>query len=116
MSNIPFQTTDWSTIPTTEHKGETGVALWKTVQYDGLRIRMVEYSPNYKADHWCNKGHIIFCIEGEMLTELSDGNKFVLKKGMTYQVSDELSSHRTESKMGVKLMIIDGDFLKLDNK
>lgn len=111
--NIPFQTTDWSKIPTTEHTGTSGIAYWKTLQFDGLRIRMVEYSKNYVADHWCRKGHIIYCIEGEMDTELADGTIVKLTKGMTYQVSDELSSHRTSSVNGVKLFILDGDFLKL---
>ena len=113
ISNIPFQITDWDKIPATKHEGETGVAFWKTLQFGDLRIRMVEYSKNYKADHWCQKGHIIYCIEGEMTTELSDGKKFKMTKGLSYQVSDELSSHRTFSKNGVKLFIVDGAFLKL---
>ena len=112
MNNIPFQQTDWSQVNATEHKGETGVAYWKTLQFGDLRIRMVEYSKNYLADHWCEKGHIIYCIEGEMTTELSDGKKFTLTKGMNYQVSDGLSSHRTYSKEGVELFIVDGAFLK----
>jgi len=111
--NIPFTTTDWNTITAIEHKGESGTAYWKTLQYVGLRIRMVEYSKDYKADHWCQKGHIIYCIAGEMDTELADGSVVKLKQGMTYQVSDELSSHRTSSAGGVKLFIVDGDFLKL---
>ena len=110
--NIPFQITDWSKIPKEEHKGETGTAYWQTLQFGDLRIRLVEYSKNYKADHWCEKGHVIYCIEGEMTTELSDGQMFPMKKGMTYQVSDNLSSHRTFSKEGVKLFIVDGGFLK----
>ena len=112
--NIPFQQTDWSAIPAEEHKGVTGIATWKTLQFGDLRVRMVEYSENYLADHWCEKGHIIYCIDGEMTTELSDGQKFTLKKGMSYQVSDGLSSHRTFSKGGVKLFIVDGGFLKLN--
>jgi hypothetical protein len=112
-TNIPFQVTDWDKIPATEHKGDTGVAYWKTLQFEGLRIRMVEYSKIYKADHWCKKGHIIYCIEGEMDTELGDGTVMKLSKGMSYHVSDELSSHRTSSISGVKLFIVDGDFLKL---
>jgi hypothetical protein len=111
--NIAFQITDWDKIPVIEHKGETGIAYWKTLQFEGLRIRMVEYSKNYMADHWCEKGHIIYCTEGEMDTELADGRVMKLFKGMTYQVSDELSSHRTSSINGVKLFIVDGDFLKL---
>lgn len=111
---INFQITDWDKIPATEHKGETGTAYWKTLQFTGLRIRMVEYSPNYKADHWCEKGHIIYCIDGEMSTELADGKVLKLSKGMSYQVSDKLSSHLSTSKDGVKLFIVDGDFLKVD--
>jgi hypothetical protein len=111
--NIPFQTTDWDKLPAQEHKGDTGSAIWKTLEFEGLRIRLVEYSKNYKADHWCQKGHIIYCLEGEMDTELGDGKIVKLSKGMSYQVSDELSSHRTSSKTGVKLFVVDGDFLKL---
>lgn len=110
-NNIPFQITDWDTIPVTEHAGETGIAYWKTLHLGNLRLRMVEYSANYKADHWCQKGHIIFCVEGEMLTELSDGQQHTLRMGMSYQVSDGRSSHRTSSGHGVKLFIVDGDFL-----
>lgn len=110
--NIPFLTTDWENIPAEEHKGETGTSYWKILQLEGLRIRMVEYSANYKADHWCEKGHIIYCIEGEMNTELADGKVIKLAPGMTYQVSDNMSSHRTNTINGTKLFIVDGDFLK----
>lgn len=109
--SIPFQTIDWSVIPKTEHKGETGTAFWQTLQFPGLRIRIVEYSEGYLADHWCHKGHIVQCLEGEFISELEDGKEFILTKGMTYVVSDDLSSHRSVSKEGVKLLIIDGEFL-----
>ena len=112
-TNIPFQTIDWKTIPKVEYEGETGNATWQIVQFPGLRIRIVEYSKGYLADHWCQKGHIVHCLEGEFISESQNGDKFTLKKGMTYVVSDELSSHRSFSKNGVKVMIIDGDFLKL---
>jgi len=111
--NIPFQTIDWSGIPKSEHKGESGTAYWQTIEFPGLRIRIVEYSAGYIADHWCEKGHIVHCLEGEFVSEMQNGEKFVLKKGMTYIVSDELSSHRSSTENGVKVMIIDGDFLKL---
>lgn len=110
--NILFQSIDWTAIPKTEYKGETGVAFWQTLQFPGLRVRIVEYSAGYMADHWCRKGHIVHCLEGEFTSELEDGEKFLLKKGMTYVVSDELSSHRSVSENGVKVLIIDGDFLK----
>jgi len=110
--NIPFQTIDWTLVPKTEHPGETGMASWQTLQLGGLRIRIVEYSAGYMADHWCSKGHIVHCLEGEFVSELQGGEKFNLTKGMSYVVSDDLSSHRSISADGVKLMIIDGDFLK----
>ena len=113
--NIPFQTIDWVNIPKTEHKGEKGIAYWQTVQFQGLRIRIVEYSKGYLADHWCEKGHIVHCLEGDVVNELKNGTKSILTKGISYVVSDELSSHRSITENGVKLMIIDGDFLKLKN-
>jgi len=111
-SNINFQTIDWSNIEKTFHPGDTGEACWQTLQFPGLRIRMVEYSAGYFANHWCQKGHIVQCLEGEFVSELETGEEFKLSTGMTYIVSDELSSHRSISKTGVKLLIIDGDFLK----
>lgn len=112
-TNIPFQTIDWTNIPRTEHKGENGFAWWQTVQFEGLRIRIVEYSKGYIADHWCTKGHIVHCLEGDFVSELKDGESFSLTTGMSYVVTDDLSSHRSTTENGVRLMIIDGDFLKL---
>lgn len=115
MSQIPFHTIDWNDIPKTEHVGETGTSFWQTLQFEGLRVRLVEYSAGYLADHWCTKGHIVHCLEGEFISELKNGDSFTLTKGMTYIVSDQLSSHRSVTKDGVKLLIIDGDFLKLNS-
>ncbi|MBS7231072.1 DHCW motif cupin fold protein [Flavobacterium psychroterrae] len=112
MSLIPFQSIDWNLIPMTEHAGETGIAYWQTLQLEGLRIRKVTYSKNYFADHWCQKGHIVHCLEGEFISELETGENFILTKGMTYVVSDNASSHRSITATGVELLIIDGDFLK----
>ena len=111
--NIPFQTIDWSRIPKSKHKGETGVAYWQTIQFQGLRIRIVEYSEGYIADHWCEKGHIVHCLEGDVVNEQKNDTNSILTKGMSYIVSDEMSSHRSVTENGAKLMIIDGDFLKL---
>lgn len=111
MTDIPFQTIDWTGVAKTEHKGETGIAYWQTLDFEGIRLRIVEYSPNYLADHWCQKGHIVHCLEGNFVSELENGEHFTLSKGMTYIVSDELSSHRSVSHNGVKLLIIDGAFL-----
>ena len=111
-NNISFQAIDWNNIEKTEHKGETGTSFWQTLQFDKLRVRIVEYSPGYLADHWCQKGHIVHCLEGEFKSELENGETISLSKGMSYIVSDNLSSHRSVSLNGVKLLIIDGDFLK----
>lgn len=108
---INFQSINWEAIAKTEHKGETGTSYWQTLEFAGLRIRIVEYSAGYLADHWCSKGHIVHCLEGEFDSELEDGSTHTLSKGMTYVVSDNLSSHRSYSKNGVKLLIVDGDFL-----
>ena len=113
MHTIPFQTIDWDKIAITEHKGITGTGYWQTVLLDGLRIRKVIYSENYKADHWCKKGHIVHCLEGEFISELENGDTFKLTEGMTYIVSDNLSSHRSVTINKVTLLIIDGTFLEL---
>jgi quercetin dioxygenase-like cupin family protein len=87
--------------------GETGKAYWRTQEFGAIRVRMVEYTPGYKADHWCLKGHIVLCLEGEFSTELKDGRKFVLKPGMSYQVSDNAEPHRSFTENGAKLFIVD---------
>jgi len=109
---IPYQTIDWAAIPRTEHKGESGTSFWQTLQLPGLPIRMVEYSPGYLADHWCQKGHIVHCLQGEFVNEQQNGEQNVLSKGMTYVVSDDASSHRSRTELGALLLIVDGDFLK----
>jgi len=107
MKNILFGTTDWTEISPTKHKGETGMALWRTQQFGNIRVRMVEYSAGYLADHWCEKGHILLCIEGELHTELADGRKFILTPGTSYQVGDNAEPHRSHTKVGAKLFIVD---------
>lgn len=107
MSGIPFGTTDWSAVDRTEHKGETGMAYWRTRQFGAIRVRLVEYTPGYLADHWCSKGHILLCMEGELETELEDGRRFVLKPGMSYQVADGAEAHRSFTAKGAKLFVVD---------
>ena len=111
MSFITFQATDWDTINETTHPGESGTAHWRTLRYGDLRIRKVRYSENYKANHWCKLGHIVYCIKGEFISEQADGSVYKLTEGMSYQVSDDASAHRTLSKTGATLLIIDGKFL-----
>ena len=107
MSGIPFGTTDWSSVERTEHRGEQGMAYWRTRTFGAIRVRLVEYSPGYVADHWCVKGHILLCMEGELHTELKDGRTFVLRPGMSYQVADNAEAHRSSTRAGAKLFIVD---------
>lgn len=110
--NIPFTVINWDSVTPTTHPGDESTALWQTLQFPELRMRIVAYSAGYSANHWCQKGHIVHCLEGEFITEQENGELFALTKGMTYVVTDDLSSHRSVTKTGVKLLIIDGDFLK----
>lgn len=107
MSDIPFGLTNWESIPVTEHDGITGKAYWRTQNFGGIRVRMVEYSPNYLADHWCEKGHILLCLDGQLETELEDGRKFTLTAGISYQVADGAEAHRSSTTTGAKLFIVD---------
>lgn len=107
INNIPFGITNWAEIPTTRHTGDQGYALWHTQQFDAIRVRMVEYSENYLADHWCSKGHILLCLEGELHTELDDGRTFTLTAGMSYQVADQAEAHRSSTSKGAKLFIVE---------
>ncbi len=107
MTDIPFGTTDWSAVERTEHQGETGVAYWRTRTFGGIRVRLLEYTAGYRADHWCAKGHLLLCLEGELLTELADGRTFVLTPGMSYQVADGAEPHRSSTAVGARLFVVD---------
>jgi len=107
MSGFAFATADWTHIAPTEHAGETGVALWRTLHFGEIRVRMVDYSPGYKADHWCSKGHVILCIAGELETDIADGRHFALKAGESYQAPDGEPGHRSSTGTGARLFIVD---------
>ena len=108
IQDIPFGTTDWSAVEATAHPGETGSALWRMRDFGEIRVRMVEYSPDYRADHWCEKGHILLCLAGELTTVLADGRTFVLTPGMSYQVADNADAHRSSTgPAGATLFIVD---------
>lgn len=112
MISIPFQTIPWQELEKQEQAGEKGTSISRNIEFRGLRIRMVDYSSGYLADHWCEKGHIVHCLEGEFNSELQGSETIRLTTGDTYVVSDGMSSHRSFSEHGAKLLIIDGDFLK----
>jgi hypothetical protein len=107
LSDIPFGVTDWQHIDPIEHAGEVGVARWRTKQFGMIRVRLVEYTAGYQADHWCQKGHILFCVGGELETELADGRVFRLSPGMSYQVADNAEPHRSRTATGATLFIVD---------
>ena len=107
IADIPFGITDWSSVPIETHTGETGRAEWRTRQFRDLRVRMVRYSENYQADHWCTKGHILLCVAGRLDTELADGRTFTLTPGTSYQVADNADPHRSRTDVGATLFIVD---------
>lgn len=111
MSDIPFGTTDWADVAPEHHAGEQGEAIWRVRQFgpaeNRIRVRMVEYTPGYVSDHWCEKGHILLCLEGELETTLADGRRFVLTPGTSYQVADKAEPHRSEAPKGARLFIVD---------
>ncbi|MCE9576850.1 MAG: DHCW motif cupin fold protein [Deltaproteobacteria bacterium] len=107
LEGIDFTATDWSTIASTTHPGETGVATWRTLESGNVRVRLVDYSPGYVADHWCERGHVILVVAGELVTELADGRQFVLPAGHSYHVADGAPGHRSSSKRGATLFIVD---------
>ena len=107
INDIPFGVTDWQGVPQTRHRGDVGEAVWRTRQFGELRVRMVDYTPGYVADHWCEKGHILLCLEGELETTLKDGRAFTLKPGMSYQVADGAEPHRSSAPKGARLFIVD---------
>ena len=107
LANIPFEVTDWAGVAASEHRGERGMATWQTLERGGVRMRIVEYTPGYIADHWCAKGHVVYCLEGELLTELRDGRAFVLRPGMSYHVADGETPHRSRTVVGARVFIVD---------
>lgn len=107
LANIPFEMTDWAGVGGSEQPGERGTAIWRTLQRGDLRIRIVEYMRGYIADHWCAKGHVVYCLEGELIIELGDGRTFVLRPGMSYQVADGETPHRSRTLVGARVFIVD---------
>lgn len=107
IENVPFMTTDWKNVPATTHAGETGTAFWQTIEVGNIRVRIVEYSAGYLADHWCSRGHVVYVLEGEFTSELKDGKSFLLTTGMSYQVATDAEPHRSSTVSGAKLLIVD---------
>jgi quercetin dioxygenase-like cupin family protein len=107
IEGVPFQVTDWAHVAPTRHAGETGHALWRTLEIGNIRVRLVEYSPGYRADHWCSKGHVLYVLDGELTTELADGRVMTLATGTSYEVADGAEPHRSRTEKGARLFIVD---------
>lgn len=107
MPEHEMTVTDWTQVEAEAHAGETGRAEWRVRRMGEIRIRMVEYSPGYRADHWCEKGHIIFCVAGSLEMELADGRTQRMKAGESYHVGDGKPGHRSRTEEGARLFIVD---------
>ena len=107
VQDVSFSVIDWNSVKPTEHPGETGAATWRTFEFGNLRVRMVEYTPQYRADHWCSRGHVVLVIRGELVTELKDGRRFVLPAGSSYQAAENLEPHRSSTANGATVFIVD---------
>jgi hypothetical protein len=107
IDSLPFGILEWDSVERTAHAGESGEAHWRTRHFGDVRLRMLDYSPGYRADHWCSKGHFILCLEGELDTELADGRHFTLRPGMGYHVADGAEPHRSSTRVGAKLYVVD---------
>ena len=108
IEGISYINVDWNSMPEEIHKGETGIAKWRTFESGNIRARVVEYSPGYRADHWCSRGHVLFVLEGSLVSELKDGSSRVLSAGEGYVASDdEANPHRSHTETGAKLFIVD---------
>ncbi|HEY6036513.1 MAG TPA: DHCW motif cupin fold protein [Kofleriaceae bacterium] len=107
LDEIPFRAVDWTAIAPTIHAGAPGEASWRTHEVGAVRARLVEYSPGYVADHWCERGHVVYVLEGELVTELRDGRTFTAGPGQGYVVASGDGAHRSRTASGAKIFIVD---------
>ena len=108
LNNFPVGITDWSQISESVHPGASGTAAVHSHQLGDIQLRFVVYSPNYVADHWCHKGHIVFVIAGQLVIEHQHSLTYKLMPGMSYHVADDDEPpHRVISDNGATIFIID---------
>ncbi|WP_342642109.1 DHCW motif cupin fold protein [Rhodoligotrophos ferricapiens] len=108
IPETPFTLVNWAELPPTIYPGETGRAEWREINLGDLRIRQVAYSPDYVADHWCDRGHILYVLSGELTIELGNGRSFILSPGSSFHVSDYGDApHRACSRQGALVFIVD---------
>lgn len=104
---FPFTFIDWDECPMTEHLGSTGTARVRTVEVGEIRVRMVHYSAGYLADHWCDRGHVVFVVEGSCTLEIQDGRAFFLTAGQSFAVGDGIDLHRVSTTTGCEVFVVD---------
>jgi quercetin dioxygenase-like cupin family protein len=108
ITGVPFSVTDWDKVPAVEYRGETGTSTWRAVETGNLRLRIVDYSPGFKSDHWCARGHVLYVLSGELGLKLRDGRDFLLAAGASFQVEDdEANPHLAWTDRGARVFIVD---------
>jgi len=107
LGDLPLGLTDWSQIPESVHPGAPGTATVRSRQLGDIQLRLLVYSPNYVADHRCQKGHIVYVIQGQVVTEHRETTNYTLESGTTYHVPDNGPPHRAVSHGGATVFIVD---------
>lgn len=98
---------DWSSQPAREIHGTHGRALERTTSLGSIRVRLVEFSPGYEADHWCTRGHIAFVVEGTCTLRIDDGRAVTLSRGQSFTVGDEIDAHMLVTEHGAIVFLVD---------
>ena len=108
LDDLPAGITDWSDVTASVYPSQSGTATMRTRQFGDIQLRLVDYSSNYVADHWCHKGHIVFVVAGQLTIEHQQSETYKLTPGTTYHVADdEGPPHRVLSKTGATIFIVD---------
>ncbi len=107
IKDIPFSIVDWVLEETTEVAGETGYAEQRLVELGNLRLRQVVYAAGYRADHWCERGHVLYVLSGQMIVELKNGRHFPVHEGSSFQVADGAPAHLVCTANGCTVFIVD---------
>jgi quercetin dioxygenase-like cupin family protein len=108
LKNVTAGVTDWSQVPASEQRGESGRATFRARQIGDIQLRLVEFSPGFRTERWCPKGHILLVLSGTLTVEHQDGPTYRLSAGMTYHAPDDAGSpHRAFSDDGAEFFIVD---------
>jgi len=107
LENINTQLIDWESTAPIETKGKTGVNTAHEFSSGGYKIRLLVYSSNYESDHWCEKGHIIHCIEGSMMLKIKDRKDIYLSAGKSLLLGEGDHHMAVTGDVSAKIFIID---------